>query len=111
MIFDHRTNNACESYHHILNSKFNKKPSIWKLLSVLKDEENKLKLDIINLRNGNIKKKRGIPSFEYITKKYYDKYQEKIASINNSNSNNKIKEIINVWYEAALELPLYEYSV
>lgn len=57
MIFDHRTNNACESYHHILNSKFNKKPSIWKLLSVLKDEENKLKLDIINLRNGNIKKK------------------------------------------------------
>lgn len=24
-IFNHRTNNACESYHHILNSKFNKK--------------------------------------------------------------------------------------
>ena len=26
-IFDHPTNNACESYHHILNAKFNSKPN------------------------------------------------------------------------------------
>ena len=24
-IFDQRTNNACQSYHHVLNSKFNTK--------------------------------------------------------------------------------------
>ena len=27
-IYDHTTNNACESYHHYLNSKFNSKHSI-----------------------------------------------------------------------------------
>ena len=30
-IYDHLTNNTCESYHHVLNSRFNKKPSFWQL--------------------------------------------------------------------------------
>ena len=39
-IYDHRTNNACKSYHHVLNSKFNKKPTFLKLFAVLRNEEN-----------------------------------------------------------------------
>ena len=34
--FDHRTNNSYESYNHVLNSKFNSKPSICKFISVIK---------------------------------------------------------------------------
>ena len=41
-IYDHMTNNACESYHHPLNSKFNSKSSIWKFISVIREEENNL---------------------------------------------------------------------
>ena len=33
-IYVHRTNNSCESHHHVLNSKFNKKPTFWKLLDI-----------------------------------------------------------------------------
>ena len=59
--FDHRTNNSCESYNHVLNSKFSKKPTFWKLISVLKQEEYNLNIELENLKNGNIKfKKRGV---------------------------------------------------
>ena len=34
-----------------------------------------------------------------------------IKKINDSNINNKQKKLINLWYEAALELPLYDYNV
>lgn len=63
-IYDHRTNNACESFHHVLKSKFNKKPTFWKLLAVLKKDENLLYIEVDNLKKGNIiaKKKR----MEYI---------------------------------------------
>ena len=58
-IFDHRTNNACESYHHILNSKFNSKPSIWKFINVIRNEENSLLIEINNIKNGvNFKRKK-----------------------------------------------------
>ena len=76
----HRINNACESYHHVLNSKFNKKPTFWKLLAVLRNEEN---LD--NLKKGNIisKKKRGWRSFESISSPYYKVYDEKSKKLMN----------------------------
>jgi len=46
-----------------------------------------------------------------MTKKYYDCYDESIKKINDSNSNHKRKDIINAWYEAALELSIYDYNV
>ena len=110
-VYDHRTNNACESYHHALNSKFNSKPSIWKFISVLRDEENKLKLEIENLRNDEIVKKRKRIDIKVIMKKYYDVYDERINKINNDNIDNKHEELVNLWYEAALELPLYDCSI
>ena len=48
-IYDHHTNNAGDSFHHVLNSKFNKKPTFWKQLTVLKNEENLLYIEIYNL--------------------------------------------------------------
>ena len=94
-IFEHQTNNACESYHHILNAKFNSKPTIWKLINVIRNEENSLLIEINNIKNGvNFKKKkRGIPSFEYMTKKYYDIYDEEISKINDSNQESKKEKI------------------
>ena len=34
-IYNHRTNNACEFYHHILNYKFNSKPTKWKFINII----------------------------------------------------------------------------
>ena len=56
---DHRTNNSCESFNQVLNSKFNSKPSIWKFISVIKQEEYNLNLELDNIKKGEIKKKKG----------------------------------------------------
>ena len=56
------------------------------------------------------KKKRGIPSFESMTKKYYDIYDEEINKINLSNINLKRNEIVKLWYKALLEFPSYNYN-
>ena len=82
-IFDHRTNNACESYHHVLNSKFSKKPTFWKFLNEIRNEENNLLIEVNSMKNGNFfrKKKRGIPTFEHVTKKYYQFYDDEINKI------------------------------
>ena len=45
--------------NHILNSKFNSKPSIWKFINVIRNEENSLLIEINNIKNGvNFKKKK-----------------------------------------------------
>ena len=36
-IYDHKINNSCESFNHVLNGKFNNKPTIWKFISVIKN--------------------------------------------------------------------------
>lgn len=107
--YDHKTNNSCESYNHALNSKFNTKPTIWKLISVLKQEEYNLTLDLENIKKGILKKKkRGIKSFVATYKKYYDTLDQKINLIKNSDSDEKTEAITNIWYDACLDLPLYE---
>ena len=44
-------------------------------------------------------------------KKYYDSIEEKIKNINESMSLTKHTDIVNVWLEAALVLPLYYYNL
>ena len=109
-IYDHRTNNACESYHHCLNQKFNSKPSIWKFISVIREEENNLVQEIGNIRKGLIKRKKRIVKFKDFIKTYYNSYDEAINKINNSNINNKYMKLVILWYEGALEVPLYDYN-
>lgn len=53
-IYEHRTNNTYESCHHILNSKFNSKPSVWKFINMIRNEENELKIEINSIKNGDI---------------------------------------------------------
>ena len=79
---------------------------------MIRNEENSLLIEINNIKNGdNFKmKKRGTPSFEYVTKKYYDIYDEEICKINASNLDSKKDEILKIWYQALLEFPLYNYS-
>ena len=98
-IYDHRTNNACMSYNHILNSKFNRKPTIWKFINIIRNEENNLRIEINNIKKYIMfkrKKRLKLISYEKMTKKYYDCYDESIKKINDSNSNHKRKDIINV---------------
>ena len=112
--YDHKTNNSCESFNHVLNGKFTNKPTIWKFISVIKTEENILELEIENIKNGESlikRKKRGVKNFELTMKKYYDAYDEKIRKINNSMSLTKHSDLVNVWYDAALVLPLYDYNI
>ena len=44
-------------------------------------------------------------------KKYYDNYDERINKIKKDNIDNKHEELVNLWYEAALELPIYDWSI
>ena len=39
---DHRTNNAVEGYNNMLNSTFNAKPTLFKLLHILREDEGKI---------------------------------------------------------------------
>lgn len=59
-VFDHRANNSCESHNHVLNSMFNSKPTIWKFISIIREEEEELRLKIISIREGefNLRKKK-----------------------------------------------------
>ena len=69
-------------------------------------------MELDNIKKGIIKKKkRGIKSFEKATKKYYDSYDIKIQNIINSECNNKDEEITMLWYDACLELPLYDENI
>ena len=95
----------------ILNSR--KKPIFWKLIAVLRNEENLLYIEIDNLKKGNIisKKKRGWRSFESISSQYYKVYDEEIKNINDSNDLRKKDKKTNLWYEACLEFLLYDYNL
>ena len=57
-----------------------------------------------------IKRKKRIAKLKDFIKPYYNSYDEAINKINNSNNNNKHMKLVNLWYEAALELPLYDYN-
>ena len=45
-----------------------------------------------------------------MTKKYYDIYDSEISKINDSNLESKKEKILNIWYKALLEFPLYDYN-
>ena len=93
--------------------KFNKKAIFWKLLFVLRKDESLLYIEIDSLKKGNIfpKKKRVWRSFERISTPYYKFYDEENKKNNDLNDLRKKDKIINLWYEACLEFPLYDYEL
>ncbi len=48
---NHRTNNTCENYNKRLNSYFTTKPTIIKLINILKIEENELSNEYLEIVN------------------------------------------------------------
>ena len=72
-------------------------------------EESGLLIEINNIKNEDNfkKKKRGITTFEYTAKKYYE---EEINKINASNLEYKREEIMKILYKAILEFPSYNYN-
>lgn len=84
-IMDHKTNNACESYHNVLNGKFSKKPSFWKFLYILKDEEEKFKLDFKNVIEGNARAEKydnkKFAIYKKLLQKCYENYDKIIEEI------------------------------
>ena len=83
------------------------------IVTYLRNDENLLYIEIDNLKKGNIfsKKKRGMRSFESISSPYYKVYDEEIKKINDSNDLRKKDIITNLWYEACLEFPLYDFDL
>ena len=112
-VFDHRTNNACESHNHVLNSMFNSKPTIWKFISIIREEEEELRLKIFSIREGefNLRKKK-FYSFKQICLKSYDTISKNIEEVNNSDIGDDIKKekILNIWYDALLDFPIYDFN-
>lgn len=112
-VFDHRINNACESHNHVLNSMYNSKPTIWKFISIIREEEEEIRLKIFNIREGefNLRKKK-FYSFKQICLKSYDTISKNIEEVNNSDIGDDIKKekILNIWYDALLDFPIYDFN-
>ena len=48
-----------KEYHHLLNSKFNSKSTIWKFINIIRIDDNIFRIDLNDIRNGNFKKRKG----------------------------------------------------
>ena len=83
------------------------------MLAALRKDENLLYIENGNLKKGNSfsKKKRSWRAFESISSPYYKVYDEEIKKINDSNDLRKKDIITNLWYEACLEFPLYDFDL
>ena len=90
---------------------FNSKPTIWKFISIIRDEEEELRLKIVSIREGefNLRKKKCY-SFKQICLKSYDTISKNIEDVNNSDigDDNKKEKILNIWYDALLDFPIYD---
>ena len=90
---------------------FNSKPTIWKFISIIRDEEEELRLKIVSIREGefNLRKKK-FYSFKQICLKSYDIISKKIEDVNNSDIGDDIKKEkkLNIWYDALLDFPIYD---
>ncbi|ORY76750.1 hypothetical protein LY90DRAFT_501614 [Neocallimastix californiae] len=74
---EHLTNNASESYNSYLNNIFPNKPLFYKLIYILKEEENLSYNDYQRRTKGNWKKKQKIFSVTYEIKILIENYKSK----------------------------------
>lgn len=92
------TNNYCESYNNYLNGYFNKKPSFFKLLFILREEENFILKEEEKLLTGlwsqKFKKSRGRTDEIDVFVCYY---RDKINEMKTQNATKN--KIIQVWFK------------
>ncbi|KAL6602337.1 hypothetical protein U3516DRAFT_801875 [Neocallimastix sp. 'constans'] len=98
----HLTNNASESYNSYLNNIFPNKPLFYKLIYILKEEENLSYNDYQRRTKGNWKKKQKIFSATDEIKILIENYKSKEINLfyNGCNRN----ELIKLWKECLIDL-------
>ena len=78
---EHTTNNCCKSYNNKINHYFNKKPTFFKLLYILRNEEDKVIKEYFRVANGIWKSKRkicyGLTDEKDIIVRYYEEKIQK----------------------------------
>ena len=99
---EHLTNNASESYNSYLNNIFPNKPLFYKLIYILKEEENLSYNDYQRRNKGNWKKKQKIFSATDEIKILIENYKSKEINLfyNGCNRN----ELIKLWKECLIDL-------
>ncbi|KAL6604735.1 hypothetical protein U3516DRAFT_668185 [Neocallimastix sp. 'constans'] len=99
---EYLTNNASESYNSYLNNIFPNKPLFYKLIYILKEEENLSYNDYQRRTKGNWKKKQKIFSATDEIKILIENYKSKEINLfyNGCNRN----ELIKLWKECLIDL-------
>ncbi|ORY36092.1 hypothetical protein LY90DRAFT_511658 [Neocallimastix californiae] len=99
---EHLTNNASESYNSYLNNIFPNKPLFYKLIYILKEEENLSYNDYQRRTKGNWKKEQKIFSATDEIKILIENYKSKEINLfyNGCNRN----ELIKLWKECLIDL-------
>ncbi|KAG4086980.1 hypothetical protein H8356DRAFT_1434023 [Neocallimastix lanati (nom. inval.)] len=99
---EHLANNASESYNSYLNNIFPNKPLFYKLIYILKEEENLSYNDYQRRTKGNWKKKQKIFSATDEIKILIENYKSKEINLfyNGCNRN----ELIKLWKECLIDL-------
>ncbi|KAL6613155.1 hypothetical protein U3516DRAFT_663618 [Neocallimastix sp. 'constans'] len=99
---EHLTNNASESYNSYLNNIFPNKPLFYKLIYILKEEENLSYNDYQRRTKGNWKKKQKIFSATDEIKILIENYKSKEINLfyNGCNRN----ELVKLWKECLIDL-------
>ncbi|KAL6600926.1 hypothetical protein U3516DRAFT_669642 [Neocallimastix sp. 'constans'] len=99
---EHLTNNASESYNSYLNNIFPNKPLFYKLIYILKEEENLSYNDYQRRTKGNWKKKQKIFSATDEIKILIENYKSKEINLfyNECNRN----ELVKLWKECLVDL-------
>ena len=100
---EHTTNNCCESYNNKINHYFNKKPTFFKLLYILRNEEDEVIKEYFRVANGIWKSKRkicyGRTDEKDIIVRYYG---EKIKEMKENHKSEK--DIIGEWFKCLKRL-------
>ena len=91
---ENTTNNCCEAYNNKLNNYFEKKPTFFKLLYILREEEDLIRKEYICLITGIwSSKKKKLSDEKDIIVRYYE---EKINDLKKQNTDEDM--IIEEWY-------------
>ncbi|ORY87242.1 hypothetical protein LY90DRAFT_498499 [Neocallimastix californiae] len=99
---EHLTNNASESYNSYSNNIFPNKPLFYKLIYILKEEENLSYNDYQRRTKGNWKKKQKIFSATDEIKILIENYKSKEINLFNNGCNRN--ELIKLWKECLIDL-------
>ena len=101
---EHLTNNASESYNSYLNNIFPNKPLFFKLIYILKEEENLSYNDYQRRTKGTFKKKQKIFSASNEIKILIENYKSKEINLfyNGCNRNESVK----LWKDCLIDLTI-----